>query len=122
MSTRASICFSYGSEVEAIVYRHYDGMPEGENCMLDSLSKFFADVEEAGRDTRFEDPTILAARYVVWQTMAYRASSIGRGSPYCVLGVRVLTEIAIDSAYVYTVDCKRHDANGRPVVTWKEAR
>lgn len=63
MSTRSTTHFSYGDESFAIVYRHPDGYPEGHGT---DLYKFLNDVKKQTEDTRFNDPSYLAAKLVVW--------------------------------------------------------
>lgn len=121
MSTRCNIHFTYDGrdKVLANVYRHSDGYPDG---VLPDLDKFFAAVEDQTEDTRFNDPTYLAAKYVVWQAGEYArygdALAGGRPAPLAFLGVGVTTYDAGDGEYVYTVACK---SDGRPEVTSREA-
>ena len=70
MSTRCTIhLHSRGStEPTAIVYRHSDGYP---GAILPDLDQFFSDVESQTKDTRFNDPSYLAAKFVVWQANRY---------------------------------------------------
>lgn len=78
MSTRCVLNFheNENSEPEAKVYRHSDGYPEG---VLPDLEKFFNDViENCHGNTRFDDPSYLAAKFVVWQ-MDYALPSLGCG-------------------------------------------
>lgn len=66
MSTRCMIHFCReNGEIEANIYRHSDGYPDG---VLPDLKRFFKAVKEhCGNDTRFGDPSYLAAKFVVWQ-------------------------------------------------------
>lgn len=128
MSTRCSIHFTWGAEVQANVYRHSDGYPDGDDGVLASLERFFAAVEQQARaDTRFEDPSYLAAKFVVWQA-GMKATRLNPHTfkpepapPLAFTGVGVQIEDPGDIAYRYRVDC-RIDANGaRPAVTWQKA-
>jgi hypothetical protein len=66
MSTRCTINFCYQSKdhINAKIYRHCDGYPEG---VLPDLEEFFKAVVADTTDTRFGDPNYLAAKFVVWQ-------------------------------------------------------
>jgi len=122
MSTRCSIHFTYQGQVQANVYRHSDGYPDG---VLPDLDRFFAEVEKQTDDTRFGDPTYLAAKFVVWQAgeMAelqakYRYPEPGEVRPLDFLSVGVQVTDPDDIAYVYDVECS---SGNRPVVTYREA-
>ena len=123
MSTRCSIHFTYpdSTQVQANVYRHSDGYPDG---VLPDLEQFFADVEAQTEDTRFGDPTDLAAKFVVWQAgqMAELAAkdrypTPGEVKPLDFLSVGVQITDPGDIEYVYTVEC---GGSGRPKVTYRE--
>lgn len=126
MSTRCNIHFTYAGrdEVEANVYRHSDGYPDG---VLPDLEKFFEAVEAQTSDTRFNDPTYLAAKFVVWQAGEYArmgaynylTGKTGEVKPLDFLSVGVMTRDAGDGEYIYTVECGPHPS--RPKVTHKEA-
>lgn len=122
MSTRCNIHFTDRTgEVEANIYRHGDGYPEG---VLPDLEKFFAAVEAQTRDTRYNDPSYLAAKFVVWQ--AWESAQAWAGvfsdsaapAPLAFLSVGIMSQDAGDGAYVYTVTCH---GDGRPTVTYREA-
>lgn len=111
MSTRSSTHFTYGGEKHepaAIVYRHWDGYPDGHGL---DLFEFFAEVERQTRDTRFDDPTYLAAKLVVWL-----ADKFGEANQLDFLGVGVVTKDPEDIEFYYVVNCGELDANGRPTV------
>lgn len=116
MSTRCNIHFTEhdAGTVVANVYRHSDGYPEG---VLPDLQQFFTDVEDQTSDTRFDDPSYLAAKFVVWQAGQYARG----GKPLDFLSVGVSTADAGDGEYVYTVACSRPFSGGRPEVTWAGA-
>jgi hypothetical protein len=117
MSTRASIHFTSKGheEIEANVYRHSDGYPDTEYGVPADLDRFFQDVEkQTGGDTRFNDPSYLAAKYVVWQAGQYAGD---KKRPLSFLSVGVQVSDPGDIEYIYTVESQ---PQGRPVVTWKE--
>ena len=119
MSTRCTIHFCYGSmeETEAIIYRHCDGYPE---AMLPDLDRFFSDVENQTKDTRFSDPSYLAAKFVVWQSRenieAYEGYEMHVGGPLDFLGLGICMEDPGDIEYRYHVVCMD---NNRPRVHWE---
>jgi hypothetical protein len=132
MSTRCTINFTHGENVVAKVYRHSDGYPDTKCGVLADLQRFFADVEaQAPNDTRFNDPSYLAAKFVVWQagenarTYNPATGAWEPAPPLRFLGVGVLMEDPGDIDYTYTIDCgegilvtKSH----RPTVTYKEVQ
>jgi hypothetical protein len=98
MSTRATVHFQSNGKTEAIVYRHSDGYPEG---LGEDLKLFFKEVQAQTKDTRFNDPAYLAAKFVVWQSDQYR-----RGlNRLDFLGVGVVLEDPGDIEYRYLLDC-----------------
>jgi hypothetical protein len=122
MSTRCNIHFNYSDEIIANIYRHSDGYPDG---VLPDLQTFFKEVKEhCGSDTRFNDPSYLAAKYVVWEANenaileAKYSRSKTEPKRLAFLGVGVTLHDAPDGEYVYKVNCDKHDANGFPVVTY----
>ena len=124
MSTRSTTHFvGYGGRLEAIIYRHSDGYPEGHGA---DLPRFFADVEEQTGDTRFGDPSYLAAKLVVWLSREFASSydaekgefvSHANERPLAFLSVGVCQEDPGDIEYRYVVDCEKFDSRGRPTVT-----
>jgi hypothetical protein len=124
MSTRCAIHFTYGGAVHANVYRHTDGYPDGSGGILADLDSLFSDVEgQCGWDTRFSDPTYLAAKFVVWQAGKYAwrlnpRTFVREPAPLLAfLGVGVQVEDPSDISYRYRVEC---DApSGRPEVAWQ---
>jgi hypothetical protein len=91
--------------------------------VLPDLDRFFADVEkQCGGDTRFGDPTYLAAKFVVWQAAEnaryYPHVAYEEGGPLAFLGVGVTTNDAGDGEYIYTVECGGigYGSNQRPSV------
>ena len=61
MSTRCNIHLPNEDEVEANIYRHYDGYPD---AVLPDLARFFEQVRADTQDTRFNDPSYLAAKFL----------------------------------------------------------
>ena len=120
MSTRATVHFDYGSEPEAIIYRHSDGYPEG---LGKDLQRFFQDVQEQTKDQRFTDPSYLAAKFVVWQAWEYVKMSAkwskSTTQPHRLdfLSVGVHLRDPEDIEYRYHVDCSQNDEKGFPPVT-----
>ncbi|MHC4434965.1 MAG: hypothetical protein ACYTBS_24265 [Planctomycetota bacterium] len=119
MGTRAGINFYYEDDETpaACVFRHWDGHPETTGVHL--LEFFEAIKAQTGGDTRFDDPTMLASRYVVWlarffaKDMAdpdngdYSYVNHADKRPLDFLSVRVMTEEAGDIQFRYRVICSR---------------
>jgi hypothetical protein len=120
MSTRSTTHFIHGNEAQptAIIYRHGDGYPEGAGrdllAFLDKVGKL--------KDTRFGDPSYLAAKYVVYLADMFNVD-------YCVkdgnvykrkaskldfLSVGVVSTDPTDIEYRYIVDCA--SSSDRPIV------
>jgi len=121
MSTRCNIHFGDRRDgvfvTEANVYRHSDGYPDSQHGVPASLERFFAAVKEQTSDTRFNDPSYLAAKFVVWQAGEYASN----GKPLDFLSVGIMARDAGDAAYIYEVDSNKLDANGNPTVIYREA-
>lgn len=112
MSTHAQVNFTdiSGHAVDASVYKHSDGYPE---AMLPLLADFLADVEaQCPGDTRFSDPSYLAAKYVVWQSAKY-----SEGKPLAFIGVGIVPAGENAGDYTYTVACRTDGSRGRPLIT-----
>lgn len=118
MSTRCTINFCYGKEVVAKIYRHCDGYPDGEHGVLADLEKFFANVSmQCSEDmygTRFDDPSYLAAKFIVWQAGKNAQDRDTRPLAFGSLGV--MKKNPGDIEYEYFVDCSGRD---KPTVTYK---
>ncbi len=123
MSTRCVINFYYNDgvardeEVAAKVYRHCDGYPDGTPGVPACLERFFTEVEAQCTGTmygtRFNDPSYLAAKFIVWQANEYHQEKmLAFGS----LGV--VQKNPGDIEYEYFVACGRY---GRPRVAWRQA-
>ena len=98
MSTRATVHFQYKGITEAIVYRHSDGYPEG---LGTDLETFFKEVSENLKDTRFDTPTYLAAKFVVWDSAHYLQET----HPLSFRGVGIVMEDPSDIEFRYLVKC-----------------
>lgn len=119
MSTRSTTHFVYGdSEPEAIIYRHTDGYPEGHG--VDLTTRFFADVEAQTQDTRYGDPSYLAAKLVVWLANEFATSLTlhddgthewGKSEMLDFISVGVMREDPGDIEYRYVVDCGAIDGS-----------
>lgn len=112
MSTRSVVNFCYNEHIEAKVYRHRDGYPE---TVLEDLARFFTSVKEQTADTRFHDPSYLAAKFVVWQAHEY-ADDLEK--PLAFLGVGILMVNPGDIEYEYFINCNKRDKNSLPVVRY----
>ncbi len=132
MSTRCTINFGYLGRVIAKVYQHSDGYPESENGILCKLQRFFRAVEADTNDCRFNDPSYLAAKFVVWATQADRAeqaqwrresklTQAGKDGPLNFLGYGVCMEDPGDIDYTYYVECGSVPALKYPAVKHGEA-
>ena len=125
MSTRSTTHFVRGDRTEAIVYRHPDGYPEGHGR---DLRRFFAAVENDTQDTRYNDPSYLAAKLVVWLAREFAQSYEfdGEGGftvtshadkrPLDFISVGVVMEDPGDIEYRYIIHCDQIE-DGRPVIT-----
>ncbi len=121
MSTRSTTHFKWKSEDEspaAIVYRHPDGYPEGHGRFL---VEFLDDLEANVTDTRFTDPTYLAARLVVALAREFNVKhtfddgkfvTTPNDHPLDFLSIGVVMEDPGDIEYRYEIIC----SGGRPEV------
>jgi len=107
------IHFGYGENSEAIVYRHYDGYD-----IPDDMKDFFTELKENVNDTRFNNPTYLAAKFIVWQAHEYtKKTDYQKESHYLdFLGVSPSLENHDDIDVCWLVNCNQSDDNGFPVV------
>jgi len=101
MGTRSTAHFvdSLDGEPEAIVYRHMDGYPAGAGADIE----LFLDEAQKLSDSRFGDPSYLAAKYVVW--LARTFAPMPESRPLDFLSVGVITHDPGDIAYRYTIVC-----------------
>lgn len=125
MSTRCVINFCHGKRVVAKIYRHHDGYPDTDGGVLADLTKFVTTVEAQTNDTRFSDPSYLAAKFVVWQadqnSRVYdsKTGAYKPGKQLEFLGVGILTEDPGDIDFRYFLDCSNL-VNGKPTVTYEK--
>ena len=117
MSTRATFHFvdpEWPTSPQAIVYRHMDGNPEEAGAQLLA----FVDRVDRLKDKRFDDPSLLAARYVAFlgEHYAFHYDDKFRKVPnedyLDFISVGILTEDPGDIAYRYTIVC-----DGKPTIT-----
>ncbi len=111
--TRTIVQFTSENKVEAQIYVHNGGEP---TSMASLLSEFFS-AASLVYDRRFDDPTYLAAKFVVW--FATEKSHCG-GSPLNFVGIGVYMTIPEDVRYVYKLDCDSD--RKRPGVTAYESK
>lgn len=110
MSTRSTTHFTYGDQSEAIVYRHWDGYPESAGVDIQEFIKQCAIL----RDNRFNDPTYLAGRYIVFLADKFRE----KGAALCDFrSVGPVLADPDDISYRYKIDCSAHEEDGAPVIT-----
>lgn len=113
--TGSTTHFMGGGKTRAIVYRHMDGSPSWHGV---ELQEFFADVERQTDDTRFGDPSYLAAKLVVW--LADRFAGVaddGTKALLDFLSVGIVSEDPCDIQYRYEVHCDTpHGLTDWPIV------
>ena len=112
MSTKCVVNFSH-EVIMSKVYIHSDGYPDGEHGIPARLETFFDDVKAQTSDTRFNDPSYLAAKFVVW----IANNDARKGYHLDFTGVGVVIKDPEDIEYSYFVDCS---VAGRPEVTFIE--
>lgn len=110
MGSRAEVRFMYGTSVEAAVYVHWDGYPEGIASLFD---RFYAAVEAETNDHRYGDPSYLAAKFVVF--VAREGSSSGPQGNLNFLGVGIVQPGKSDFTYAYEVQTISGGVNRPPV-------
>lgn len=116
MSTRATIWFHNkgAAKPEAIIYRHSDGYPEGLGA---DLKRFVAEVKSKLQDTRFSDPSYLAAKWVVFDADQHNGHYLDANEtrhPLNFLSVGICRSDPGDIEYRYHVVC-----DGNPTI-WGE--
>lgn len=118
MSTRSTTHFTdysdpLGTKPVAIVYRHADGYPEGAGA---DILKFLEEVKRDVPDTRFDDPSYLAAKYVVFLAREFSVdynfgtspvTTVPKASRLDFLSVGIMSKDPGDIEYRYTVVCGR---------------
>lgn len=102
MGDRGMIHFKQYDKVEAAVYTHYFG-----SSVDAEMVQFFEFVEDRwGKDTRYDDASYLAARFVGYQ-MADNDRGLGLG----------IIQPGRGEGPIWEVDCDHLDGKGRPTVT-----
>lgn len=106
--------------IEARVYNHYDGYPGGEHGVLAMLRSFFDTVSSQTRDTRFYDPSYLAAKLIVFLARGYAhrfdpaTGTYKLAKPLDFPSIGIVNS-TVDAEYVYTVHCTDERV---PLVSW----
>lgn len=120
MSTRSTTHFTHGDgDPTAIIYRHPDGYPE---CAGVDILRFLEECAKL-KDSRFGDPSYLAAKYVVFladhfnYTYDQSFAKIRPASRLEFISVGVVMADPGDIEYRYVVDCGKPTADGKPTVT-----
>lgn len=114
MSTRSVTSFCHKNRVVANIYRHYDGFPSTAGV---DIKNFLQQVAVEVNDTRFTDPSYLAAKYVVFLADLFHDGGVNNNlSKFNFLSVGIVQDIPGDVEYLYKVDCSNIDANGFPVI------
>jgi hypothetical protein len=115
MSTRCTTHFTHGEHTVAIVYRHSDGYPEGAGL---DIRQFLLDCAQLD-DPRFDDPSYLAAKYVVWLADHFNTHYDSAARDFVksenrldFLSVGICQEDPCDIEYRYTIDCGERVAWG----------
>lgn len=127
MSTRAVVNFAYDGQADAKVYVHGDGYPDEKNGMLATLDAFFKAVERQTPDTRFNDPSYLAAKFVVFlahrnaRQYDYTTKKWKAKKRLDFISVGIVLKDPGDLAYTYMVECGT-GFGARPTVTWQKAQ
>ena len=127
MSTRSTTHFGYGLGekwmTRAIIRIQGDGYPEGVGT---DIYRFLAEVKATLSDTRLDDPTSLAAKYVVWLARKFAVDDdcvdgkiieTPSASPLDFLSVGVMVKDPTDIVFRYHVNCKNIGEDGFPEVT-----
>ena len=104
MSTRCTTHFVFDDTPQAIIYRHTDGYPEKAGVDLQAFLKECKKLP----DSRLNDPSYLAARYVVYLARDALSPNF--------ISVGVCLEDPSDIEYRYTVDCSSIGKDGLPDV------
>ena len=125
MSTRSTTHFVVGTNLSAIVYRHSDGYPEGAGRDINTFLSLCAKL----KDGRLDDPSYLAAKYVVYLADMFnnRLEKQANGeygytrnaSKLDFLSVGVMQSDPCDIEYRYVIDCGNL-VKGKPTVTCYE--
>lgn len=101
MGDRGMIHFKEHGEVEAAVYTHWFG-----SSVDSEMVQFFEYVEDRwGTDTRYDDASYLAARFVGYE-MADNETGLGLG----------IIPPGKGEGPIWVVDCDYLDGKGRPTI------
>jgi hypothetical protein len=110
LTTRATIHFLDNTvDGEVIIYRHTDGYPESTGRDL----RQFLEICKTLPNPRFNDPSYLAARYVVHLATRYRRFA---EHELDFDSVGIVFEIPVGTNFVYMVDCTNASATNLPVI------
>lgn len=82
------------------MYRHGDGFPDFLGC---DLSRFLDEIQSNLSDTRFGDPSYLAAKWVVWDASRHHLPNALHLCDF--LSVGIVTKDPPDIEYRYLVVC-----------------
>ena len=107
------------NEVQAMIYLHWGGAPTYMKTVFES---FFEDVaHQCGKDTRFNDPQYLAAKFVVWAA-ADNLDDPQRPLDFSGVGVVQLSvRTALESGWdSYAILCIPNARHLRPLVSVDE--
>jgi len=96
------------NKIKATIYKHYDGDP---HTIFQDFQNFF-NASKTLKDSRFNDPNYLAARYVVWL-----ANQFSETSPIDFLGVGICITQPYGIQYQYFIDCSTAFT---PIIEYKE--
>lgn len=124
MGTRSTTHFTHGDEKKptAIIYRHGDGYPEAAGV---DIHKFLNECK-ALKDSRLNDPSYLAAKYVVFLADMFnvdydftdgKMKEIKPASRLEFISVGVLMQDPGNIEYRYVINCGKIGTDGLPTVT-----
>jgi len=117
MSTSATVHFmDKNNVVEAIIYVHSDGYPEG----LGDEIKLFLDekVKYAPEELRFDDPSYLAAHFVCWKLKQFGEMYDEENWDLKMIGVAPVMKDPGDIEYRYIMKC--YSDTEKPTVVCQE--
>jgi len=103
-------------KVVPMIYLHWGGPPQ---IMAETFDDFFARIErDAGKDTRYNDPEYLAARFVVFASVECGSAEDPGTLGFTGVGVTATTVVkAIEAgSFTYAVDCSGNGPRLRPKI------
>jgi hypothetical protein len=103
-------------KVLPMIYLHWGGPPE---IMAVNFEEFFLRVErDGGKDTRYNDPEYLAARFVVFASVECGTADDPGSLGFTGVGVTATTVVkAIEAgSFTYAVDCSGNGPRLRPKI------